>query len=144
VTEHDRSLSKGVHSQRREEAGDNYGSSRRETSDTYGSGNAGGSDSYGSNTAGFERNSRSTNTDSDSYGGNSSDSYGRDTSDNTGYGKDNNNNDGISDYKSKPSLGEKIGGTFDQIKGAVTKNPELKEEGRLRKQGEYSDRSDNY
>jgi hypothetical protein len=152
-------------SQRRSGADDSYGTSNLGGSagrDTYGSDNLGGTsgrDTYGSDNLGSSS-GRGT------YGSSGRDTYGssgRDTlgsgntgSDTTYGGRDNtntsggrvggnNDDDDISDYKSKPSMGDKLGGTFDQLKGSMTDNKELKEEGKLRKQGEYTgDKNDNY
>lgn len=40
------------------------------------------------------------------------------------------------DSSNKPSMGDKIGGTFEKLKGSITNNPAQKEEGSLRKDGE--------
>ncbi|KAG0147935.1 hypothetical protein CROQUDRAFT_696093 [Cronartium quercuum f. sp. fusiforme G11] len=38
----------------------------------------------------------------------------------------------------KPTMGDKVKGTFEELKGKVTKNPEVQLQGQARKQGELS------
>ncbi|CAD6564356.1 MAG: hypothetical protein CYPHOPRED_003266 [Cyphobasidiales sp. Tagirdzhanova-0007] len=46
--------------------------------------------------------------------------------------------DGTEDYRTKPTISDKIAGTIEEIKGVITHNPGLKEDGKLRKHGEFT------
>ncbi|KAF7364799.1 hypothetical protein MVEN_00349900 [Mycena venus] len=81
-----------------------------------------------------------TMSSSNEYGSEDRNQYGTGTSSNDyGTGATSDSNHG-----GKPTMKDRIKGGAEKIVGQVTKNPELVEKGQLRKEGEFSARSDDF